>query len=315
MYVCISKGAHDPLTEAAFRPFSLSAMDACDMSPSRSTLPPPPAGKSLFEKLEELIESGYLDLPILSTVAAEVVALTSDEDCDSKKLADVIRRDQAMAGHFLRLANSAAQRGRSQVVSLHQAMSRLGMMQVRQFAFVISCQNRVFRVSGREEEVRRLFKHSLATALYAQEIARIRRSNVEEAFLSGLLHDVGRPVLLQAVLDLTTTTPYSEDEIQVAANELHAYVGGELVREWNLADRLVEAIAHHHHPASAPTNALGALTVRLADDFAHQLEEGGGEMAAIRAHPALAALNLYPNDVERLLGLGDSITQQVEAMK
>ena len=281
--------------------------------PTPTTMPPPDNGRTLRERLEELIDSGYLDLPILPAVAAEVVALTSDEDCDIRKLAEIVRRDQAMAGHMLRMANSATHRAVVQVASLTQAMSRLGMQLVRQFAFVISCQNRVFRVQGREEQLKQLFRHSLATALYAQEIARARRSNVEEAFLAGLLHDVGRPVLLQAVTDFTTTMPFSEADVEESVNALHAYVGGELARQWGLSDRLGEAIAHHHNPAAAPANREGALTVRLADDLAHRLEPNPPDMD-VHMHPALAPLNLYPEDVDRLLGLAEKISAQVEEL-
>ena len=291
-------------------------MDALDVfDPIPTTVPPPPhpQGK-LRERLEELVESGFLDLPILPGVAAEVVALTSDEECDVRKLAAVIKRDQAMAGHMLRMANSAAHRGLVQVASLQQAMSRLGMALVRQFAFVISCQNRVFRVKGREDEVRALFVHSLATGLYAQEVARMRRSNVEEAFLAGLLHDVGKPVLLQAVIDFTTKEPFSEEEVQDAVNDLHAYVGGELAHQWGLSDRLAEAIAHHHNPGAAPGNREGALTVRLADDLA-KLVVDPTITEDIHMHSALASLNLYPEDVDRLLAKRDDIALQLEAMQ
>ncbi len=281
--------------------------------PLPTTMPPPDGGRSLRERLEELVDSGYLDLPILPTVAAEVVALTSNEECDIRKLAEIVRRDQAMAGHMLRMANSATNRAVVHVASLTQAMSRLGMQMVRQFAFVISCQNRVFRVHGREEQLKKLFGHSLATALYAQEIARARRSNVEESFLAGLLHDVGRPVLLQALTDFTTTTPFSEDDVEESVGALHAYVGGELARQWGLSDRLGEAIAHHHNPAAAPANREGALTVRLADDLAHRLDPDAPQVD-ILMHPALGPLNLYPEDVERLLGLAEKIAAQVEEL-
>ena len=282
-----------------------------------TTMPPPDTGRTLRERLEELVEAGYLDLPILPTVAAEVVALTSNDDCDIKKLADIVRRDQAMAGHMLRMANSATHRAVTQVASLQQAMARLGMQLVRQFAFVISCQNRVFRVRGREEQLRKLFAHSLATALYAQEIARARRSNVEESFLAGLLHDVGRPVLLQAITDFTTDVAFTEPEVEEAVSALHAYVGGDLSRQWGLSERLGEAIAHHHNPAAAPGNREGALTVRLADDLAHRLDGPGEGMDEVdmHQHPALAPLNLYPEDVDRLLAMGEKIAAQIEEMK
>jgi putative nucleotidyltransferase with HDIG domain len=288
-------------------------MDLLEVTEERETLPPASTAGNLYERLEDLALGGFLDLPILPGVAAEVIVLTSREDCDMRQLADVITRDQAMAAHVLRMANSAAYRGSSKVVSLRQAMTRLGLTQLRQIAFVISCQNRIFRVNERQEEVEHLFQHSLATALFAQEIARARRANVEEGFLGGLLHDVGRPVLLQAIVDMSGAAPFAEVEVKESVHALHAYVGGELVRQWGLSERLEEAIKHHHNPAAAPHGALGALTVRLADDLAHRLDRQEGPV--LEMHPALAPLNLYPEDLKRLLELGDWVSSEVQALR
>jgi putative nucleotidyltransferase with HDIG domain len=288
-------------------------MDLLEVTEDRETLPPASTAGNLREKLGELVEGGFLDLPILPGVAAEVIVLTSREDCDMRQLADVITRDQAMAAHVLRMANSAAYRGSSKVVSLRQAMTRLGLTQLRQIAFVISCQNRIFRVNERQEEVEHLFAHSFTTALYAQEIARVRRANVEEAFLAGLLHDVGRPVLLQAIVDMSGASPFPEPEIQDAVDALHAYVGGELVRQWGLSERLEEAIKFHHNPASAPNGPMAALCVRLADDLAHKLD--GDPVPPLDMHPSLAPLNLYPEDLKRLVQLGEWVTSEVQALR
>jgi putative nucleotidyltransferase with HDIG domain len=288
-------------------------MDLLEVSDDPVTLPPPSTTPRLRERLEELVEGGYLDLPILPGVAAQVIVLTSQEDCDMRELADVITRDQAMAAHVLRIANSPAYRGSSRLVSLRQAMTRLGLCQLRQIAFVISCQNRIFRVNERQREVEHLFQHSYATALYAQEIARMRRANVEEGFLAGLLHDVGRPVLLQAIVDMSGGTPFPEDEVKDAVDALHAYVGGELVTQWGLSGRLAEAIQHHHNPAAAPGGPIPALSVRLADDLAHRLDRK--DAPTLEMHPALAPLNLYPEDLKRLLDLADWVFSEIQSLR
>jgi len=268
----------------------------------------------LRERLEDMVDAGMLDLPLLPAVAAEVIQLTSSEDCDPRRLADVIRGDPALAGHLLHMANSVTLRGRTPVISLHQAMTRLGLAQVRELAFVVSCQNRVFKVRGREEQIKMLFLHSLATAMFAQEIARTRRVNVEEAFLAGLLHDVGKPVLLQAAADIVPhSCDIDEQELEDALTALHAYVGAELARRWGLSERLAEAIAHHHQPSASPTNVQGALIVRLADDVAYRVD--GDDGMDLRMHPALAGLNLYPEDVDALLRMRDAVRTRLESMR
>src|SRR5438132_707575 len=83
-----------------------------------------------------------------------------------------------------------------------------------------------------------------------QVIARARRWNVEEGFLCGLLHDVGRPVLLQAMVDLHRELGYPLDRQSAfaAMDEFHCRVGKYLTEEWTLPARVAETILYHHDP-------------------------------------------------------------------
>jgi putative nucleotidyltransferase with HDIG domain len=268
-------------------------------------------------RLQERVAAGSLELPVLPEVASQVMAQTSREDANAKDLTDLLKRDQALAGHLLRLANSPLYLPRTPIVSLQQAVSRLGMATIRQIAMVISCQTRAFSVKGHEPMVKALFRHSLAAAVFAQEVARIRRLNVEDAFLSGLLHDVGRPVLLQAVVDL-------EKELKVKVNpetltnllsEFHEQVGDLMVRGWKLPARMGETIRFHHHPLEAPEQSASAALINFADDLAHFLI-GPREVdeAAIKSHPMLPRLNVYPDELDKLLARKAEITRMIEAI-
>ena len=189
------------------------------------------------------------------------------------------------------------------IVSLPQAVSRLGMAKVREIALAISMRTRVFDVKGYARELAVLFRHALATALFAEEIARMRRRNVEEAFLTGLLHDVGKPIVLQAILDAKGPAA-KEVQIRPAAvwalvRELHPVAGRALAATWKLPLALGETIAGHHDLTSA---SPGVHVVRLADDLAHfALGDAPMERETLDAHPFAAALNFYPEDVDRLV--------------
>lgn len=276
------------------------------------TLPEP-----LRLALAQRIAGGTLDLPMLPEVATRVVQLCNDEQAEPKQLAQVVRRDQAMAGHLMRIANSALYAPPTPLVSLDQVVSRLGMLKVREIALVISCQTKVFAVPGYEARIKVLFRHSLAAGAFAQEIARSRRWNVEEAFLAGLLHDVGRPVLIQAILDLAKAEGVAVDAagIDGACEALHARVGGDLVKAWALPVRLADAILHHHQPERSQTARNLALTTALADDLAHHLFGPKAiDEARLRAHPTCAGLNLYPEEMEQLLARRDAVKASVEAL-
>lgn len=85
-----------------------------------------PAGELVRTVLEQKIVNGDLTLPVLSTVVAEVVQLTQSSDSNAAQLSALIHRDQTLAGHVLRLANSPLYLPSIPIVSLQQAISRLG---------------------------------------------------------------------------------------------------------------------------------------------------------------------------------------------
>jgi putative nucleotidyltransferase with HDIG domain len=266
--------------------------------------------------LRERIEAGTLELPVLPEVAAEVVASTGREECDLRALADVVRRDQAMATHFLRVANSALYLPKTRIVSLQQALSRLGTSAIREIALVISVKTRTFQVRGYERLLKEQFRHSLGAALFAQEIARLRRHNVEEAFLSGLLHDVGRPVLLQALVDLHKESRLLPESgaVEAAASADHARVGAALVAKWSLPATLAETIRLHHTPERA-SDIKASMMAALADDLAHHvLDAAPCDEAVLRCHAALDVLNLYPADVDKLLDLRQRVVDMVTSI-
>src|SRR5260221_1881109 len=273
--------------------------------------------RQLADALARQVEDGTLDLPVLAGSAQRLMQMALDDSVDSGLLVEAIKNDTAIAGHLLRVANSSLYRARAAIVSRSQAVSRLGMRQVREIALAIVCESRVFRVRGFDKELRDLFRHSLAAGYYAQEIARAKRWNVEEAFLAGLLHDIGRPVLLQAVVDLQRELGCQATREQALAlvSTAHARAGGRLVSRWELPSRIADAVLHHqHHTRPASRGPLVSVTA-LADELSHlALGTAKIDEEALRDSPRLAVVNLYPEELSALIAAGDKVRQSVEAV-
>jgi len=253
------------------------------------------------DKLDALIASGSLPLPLLPEVASRVLSLVERPDCDARKLAELFKRDPAMTAHVMQIANSPMYASSTKIVSLQQAIGRLGFATIVQIAMVVASKARVFAVPGFAAEIKAAFRHALATALFAQDIARSRKATVDTAFLAGLFHDFGRPVLLQAVVDLhrEAKLDIDRDDALIVVDEAHATVGALLVESWQLPRLVADAVRTHHAPASEL-----AFTVALADAFAH------GQASQQLAAP----LNMYPEDVEAIAARADDILQTVEAI-
>lgn len=269
--------------------------------------------------LARRLDEGELDLPLLPHVANQVLTLAHDPNADAGKLATLIQQDQALAAQILRIANSPAYLPRSPIVSLQQAIAWLGLNMLAGIAFSVSLQSGVFKIVGYEREVKMLWCHALATGLYGKEIARRLRHNVENAFLCGLLHAIGKPLILHMLVgDRQRSMRLPWPVLEPLLNEFHIPAGVRLAEAWALPDPVQETIRFYqddrYHEARSPTK--GAVITCLADHLAtFLLDPTEMEEDALRALPVIRDLNLYPEDLTALLDLADTVRSSVECLR
>ncbi len=248
--------------------------------------------------LLDRIADGEIELPMLPDVAMKILQATSDDDCDAARVSALVHSDPALASHVLKIANSPLFMPGVPIVSLRQAVARLGLSVLSEIAVTVSVSATVFSAPGFEDVLRTEKERSVRRAAWAREIARAVRTSVESAFLCGLVFRIGVPVTLQAVLE---DSPDREREATLELVEaLQSHVGAAVARAWRL-------------PPAVQT-VIGAE----ADDSLTRIVVAAGLFGSTEAeagHPALSALNLYPDDVERLLERTDAIELFVEAMR
>ena len=133
----------------------------------------------------------------LPRVCAQLAQLTAQQATDAAQLARLIQSDPALAGELMRVANSPALRPRSPIVSLQQAVSWLGVAEVRNIAMAVMLRGEVFVAPGHEPESEELWREAWLAGLWAKEIARERRKHVESAFLAALMHRTGAALALK----------------------------------------------------------------------------------------------------------------------
>ncbi len=271
----------------------------------------------LEQALVQKIEKGEVELPLLPHVASKVMALASDADADAAKLSALIHQDQALAAHVLRIANSPAYMPRSPVVSLQHAVAMLGINLLSEIAFTASLKNGAFQVPGHEDQVKLLWRHSLASGSYGKEVARMRRVNVETAYLCGLLHGIGKPVILRTVTTLAKELKVSLDAetLQSLINGYHTRVGNLVADKWGLPKQVAEAISFYNDYDHATAFRQECLLTCVADRLStHLLSPEELPEEELREHPVFADLNLYPNDIDQLLAGKEKILTVVNAM-
>lgn len=238
--------------------------------------------------LRELLENPHLKeiisslqtVPSLPSLYVAVTDALRLSDVTIAKIASLISQDMGMTSKVLQLVNSAFFGLPCQVSDPQQAVSLLGIENIK--ALVLSVHVFSELEGGSTQELAFLWPHSLQTAAFARAIARAQGSkqNVEdEAFAAGLLHDIGRLVLASAcgpqyerVLRMR-----SERHTGISAIEqevfhcTHAEVGAYLLGLWGLPDSIVEAVAWHHSPSGAGLSAFSpVIAVHVADYFDQQ---------------------------------------------
>ena len=268
-----------------------------------------------------------LELPPPPQVAVEVTRLTradmNDEglaDANSAELIALIQRDVALAGQVMRVANSALYMRRSPVVTLPQAIARLGMREIRTIAFAVAVQGQVFASSYFRREMTELWRESVITALFAQEIARLKRRNDESAYLCGLLHRVGLAVVLGRVGAAALTHRLSPDAgvVMHFAQEHEARVGTQLAVSWNLPPAVSASIAHWRDPQKANEWRREIMEVALARQISDELRTPGigGELPNSMLGPVskwMDDLSIYPDELFSIMAQRAAIYATAES--
>lgn len=281
--------------------------------PRSSTLADPEARAD--HPIRARLATAALEVPLLPEVAATVIA-ESDEDFDFRKVSEQIHRDQALAGHVLRIANSAAISGRAtRIVSLQQALVRLGTRRVKELVLAVVMKTRIFRSHRHAARAQSIWREAAAAGCFAREIAKELRKSPETAFLCGLLHTIGKPVVLQMVTEVERQerTELSDEVVDRLIEAHYVEAGERLVSAWSLPETVAAAIVYHREPRAAPVHRDLALVAAAAGAIASRLLLGGDAIGDVSALPIFEELNLYPDDVLRILESRDRVSAYLEA--
>lgn len=199
-------------------------------------------------------------------------------------VANVISQDMALTARLLKLVNSAFYSFPRKIETVSQAVSVVGTSQVRDLSLATSVADAFKNLPSDLIDVDAFWRHSLACGVAARAIAGLRsETNVERFFVAGILHDLGRLVLIMRAPDEARLVMQRAQERGALLFETerevigfdHGRVGGALMEHWTMPDSLREAVRFHHEPAKAERFPVEAATVHVADIIANGLQLGG----------------------------------------
>ncbi|MCA9553418.1 MAG: HDOD domain-containing protein [Myxococcales bacterium] len=258
-----------------------------------------------------------LEIPTIPDVAARALREMGNPRADGLRISGIISRDPGLTTRVLQLANSAAYGLRRKVTTLEQAASILGFNRLKTLVISASCRQLYKHFGWVELE---LWLHSVAAAGATQLITQAARVPMgTEAFVAGLIHDVGKVVMnngepdaYRQVAEAHNGDRAIEDYEREVFGFTHSEVGALLVRRWELAPELEACALMHHEPELLSTVDEGAQglvqAVMLADEICHR--EGLG------TPPRESEIPLEETDPAIALGLGeDAFPDLLEAIR
>lgn len=211
--------------------------------------------------LEKIIED-LPNLPSMPQIVFEALSVIGNPKSSIRALSKIISRDLSITTTILKMVNSAYYGFPSQITTINQAMALLGFENVKGVIFSAGTKPMLTSYSGRH-----LWKHSIRCAVGCQIISKgLNMGDPDEAFVVGLLHDVGKTVMdiydknrmkeLQRLVAMGADHMYME---QTMFGFMHTEAGAALASKWKLPQVIVDCIRYHHNPQDADNLPLAQI--------------------------------------------------------
>lgn len=270
--------------------------------------------------LDELITAANSQLPSFPEVVRRVILAVENPFYSLERIGQVINEDPALCARLLKIANSSFYRFPFPVSTISRALTIIGSKQLRD---LITATTVVKLFSGQLGERLRpelFWRHSVATGVWARVIAIAHREgNVEQYYLTGLLHDVGHLVMLKVMPDETLRVVEAAHRVKrplihverEAWGFTHAEVGGGLLRQWNLPADIHMPVMMHHTPSQCSDYRLETAILHVAELMAVAMLESSS-LECQQTHVDHAAWERIGLPATAMTALFDHVDSQFE---
>ena len=228
-----------------------------------------------------------IELPVFNPVALELLQLLADHEADINEVIETINKDPSLSLQILRMANSSAYAGRYKSETIKDSVNRLGARQITSLAMAASqAALHTSSVPVVNNVMQALWLHSHACALGCRSLAISsgHRELADQAYLAGLLHDIGKLYLLKAMeqisLNHETSFELDHETLLDVFSYMHVEQGVRIMDHWDIPALYKSVVANHHTEFFDPSDILVAI-VRLVNFKSMQYD-----------------LNLYPQFIQ-----------------
>ncbi len=263
--------------------------------------------KKIFTTIIQKFKAGELNPPVMPQIVREVQAVIKRAASDADELAQVIEKDPVISLRLISIANSPIYRGVQAIRSVRSAIPRLGLKET--LNIIIAIVNKSLYQTDKihfKLLMDKLWVHSLASAYGAKLIAQnLKLDELEEYFLMGLTHDIGKILLLKAFSEVSKSKMLSLDAVNANIQEAHIGMGSMLLKRWGFDQKFINVINHHEDKELSPDTAKEVLVINLANMLTGKIGFSLLEDEIdIAEHGSTQILKLKP---ENVAGIGEEV--------
>ena len=263
--------------------------------------------KGVFAEILAKFKAGKIDPPVMPQVVREMQTVIKQPKSTPEQLAQVIEKDPTIALRLISVANSPIYRGITTIRKISTAIPRLGLKETLNIILTIANKN-LYETDNVKYKILmdRLWVHALACAYGSKLISQaLKLDDPEKYFLMGLVHDIGKALLLKAFSEVTQGRSLNLDAIGANLQEAHIGMGSMLLKRWGFDAELINVITHHEDEEYSPDTVDEILIVHLANMLTRKigfsLFEEEIDLAELQS---LQILKLEPEEVE---GIGEEV--------
>ncbi len=233
--------------------------------------------EAVCEQLEKIIDH----LPPLSPSVSKILELANDINASPKDLLNIIKIDPVLTGKILKVINSAYYAIPNQIASLNKALILMGFNTIKNLALSTAVIDNIKTENNNDFDNSALWDHCLAVAVASKSLARavgVKITQLEEHFIAGLLHDIGRVVIIQNLPEQYINVINHQEFGQRPTIEIeeeimginHCEAGAIIAQKWQLPESLTTVIKNHH----TDSDHLGTCIVHIADKYCKKSQCG-----------------------------------------
>ncbi|MBW2645622.1 MAG: HDOD domain-containing protein [Deltaproteobacteria bacterium] len=274
---------------------------------------------NIVQDIIAAFKEGKISLPVLPEVLEHIQKVLLDPNTNMEDAASVIRGDVKISTSLIALANSPYYRRVQKVESVEQAVSRLGFKETSKLATLIANKS-LYKCDKKRYKVLMIqcWKHGLACAYLAHFLARqLRLQDSEEYFTMGLIHDIGKGLLIHAISkvlqDKNLSIEFETSEVKEVVQKMHTSFGAALLKQWGFSDRYIFIAKQHETTSNKGNVPLELKVIQLANLLTRELDcrpcshEGEDELIA----DIISTLQLSPQAVDLVIQRTQEVIEQV----